>query len=169
MTHLQGQAVTSLTPWPNKDPMLLHIIRDYLPAYVALTSHKTGPLWEPQISCNTYSGQPILTSVSISWFWHFQEIIHTKYSIMDDLFSQQQTLQTPCHHRNAAGSLCQYATRYVAAYTKTVLTLATCNVLVSQRPNTVSLQLPGQLVLLWEAYSSQEQSKRQWYGEKCNM
>jgi hypothetical protein len=28
-----------------------------------------------------------------------------------DLFSQQQTLQTTCHHRDAASSLCQYATR----------------------------------------------------------
>jgi len=55
MTHLQGQAVTSLTPWPNKDPMLLlHIIRYYLPPYMALTSHKTGPLWEPQISHNIF-------------------------------------------------------------------------------------------------------------------
>jgi len=36
----------------------------------------------------------------------------------------------------------------VAAHTKTVLTLATYRVLVSQGPNTASLQLPGQLVLL---------------------
>lgn len=39
----------------------------------------------------------------------------------------------------------------VAAHMKTVLTLATCRLLVSQGSNTVSLQLPGQLVLLCEA------------------
>jgi len=117
MTHLQGQAVTSLTPWPNKNPMVLHIIRNYLPAYMALTSHKSGPLWEPQISHNTYSGPPILTSVSTSWFWHVQEIIHTKYSgwrvfTATDIREMQLV---------AYASMLQDA---VAAHTKTVLHLS---------------------------------------------
>ena len=114
-----------------------------------------------------YSVPPILTSVSTSWFWHFQEIIHTKYNGWLIFTARHYK-----HHVITDMQLVAYTNMLqdaVAAHMRTVLTLATSRLLVSQGPNTVSLQLPGQLVLLCEVYSSQEQIKNQQYEEKCKL